>query len=91
MEHTVSVRIGVDHVLYHIRVTRAPKNYDGFGTIELRDYGQPVGRLVLIRDEHYGWQTGRYQSGMFACTPPDYDNQSEVQQELWRRLLGQRL
>jgi hypothetical protein len=88
MEHTIEISIGNSPVLYHIRNTRAPKPYDGFGTIELANYGGPEGRLVMIRDEHYQWQTSRYASGIFACTPPATNLSGEVQQELWRRLLG---
>jgi hypothetical protein len=88
IEHRISVRIGGDDsVLYHIRQTRAPRDYDGFGTIQLADYGKEQGRLVLIRDEHFLWQTGRYESGWFACCLPEHVDRNGVKQELWKRLL----
>jgi hypothetical protein len=88
---TIRVRIGNgedNEVLYHIRQTRAPKAYDGFGTIELQDVGGDIGRFVLIRDEHFNWQSGRYSSGMFACAAPDAIDAEDVKKVLWQRLLG---
>jgi len=86
---TVSVTIGNDNpVVYHIRQTRAPLAYDGFGTIELMNAGGEFGRIVLIRDEHFQWQTSRYASGMFACVEPDHIDAGDIQQILWHRILG---
>jgi hypothetical protein len=82
----VEIKIGTDEaVRYHVRQTRAPKAYDGFGTIELADYND-YGRIVLIRDEHLAWQEGRYSSGTFACTSPEYYDEKSVCKELWNRI-----
>jgi len=84
---SIRVKICFDEVLYHLRQTRAPRAYDGFGTIQLADYGGEDGRLVMIRDEHANWQIPRYQSGNFACWKPEHDVRKEAREELWRRLL----
>jgi hypothetical protein len=88
-EDTINVQIGNDSpVVYHIRQTWAPKAYDGFGTIEMMNIGGEFGRIVLIRDEHFTWQSQRYSSGMFTCSTPDGIDSGDIQQALWRRLLG---
>ena len=48
-DHTINVQIGNDSpVVYHIRQTRAPLAYDGFGTIQLQDVGG--GKVVRLTD-----------------------------------------
>jgi hypothetical protein len=85
--HSIIVQIGNDEaVLYHLRQTRAPKDYDGFGTIELADAGGEYGRLVLIRDQHYDWQSSRYSSGFFACAVPVEFDRGDAQSFLWERI-----
>jgi len=86
MENTIKIKIGEGvPVLFHVRETRAPKAYDGFGTFTLSEYAS-YGRLVMIRDEHLAWQQGRYASGIFACDPPEYFNAREIEVELWKKL-----
>jgi hypothetical protein len=86
--NTITVQIGDDDpVLFHVRETRAPKAYDGFGTFTLSEYSS-YGRLILIRNEQLQWQTARYASGIFACEPPEYFDQDAIKTELWKRLEG---
>jgi len=84
--NNISVTIGNDLVLYQIRQTKAPCQYDGFGTFEVANYAGD--RVVLIRDEHYQWQMGRYASGLFACDEPALTDIADVKAILWRRILG---
>ena len=85
---TLTIRVNEDQVVYHVRETRAPKAYDGFGTFTISEY-HGYGRLVAIRDEHYAWQTGRYSSGIFACEPPEYFDQKAIETEIWKRIAQQ--
>lgn len=82
---TIQISINGDSVTYHARQTTAPRAYDGFGTIELKDLGTE--RIVLIRDEHLNWQTMRYSSGLH--TPTEVEAPVEyIIDELWQRLNG---
>lgn len=61
----------IDESDYEIVLTTAPKDYDGFGTIELSprvglDHCDRPLRRVAIRPEHWEWQTLRYGSGLHA-------------------------
>ncbi len=80
-------------VTFHARCTRAPIAYDGFGTLELcnelQDNDGKTVRLVLIRDEHLGWQEGRYGSGLgcFAFSPADlYLDYENIADALWQKI-----
>lgn len=61
-------------VTYHVWRTRAPREYDGFGTLEV-DHSEPAPqgeeRIVLIQAEHERWQLRRYASGSHKSKPED--------------------
>ena len=67
MATTIDIKIGEFERTYIAMETFAPKNYDGFGTIEFyegpRD-GKTV-RYVLVDVNHQTWQVGRYGSGLY--------------------------
>ena len=88
---TITIAIGGDTaepVIYHPVETNAPKDYDGFGTFEVATYNTGDGerRIVLIRSEHYQWQTMRYSSGMNRWQEAEYD-EAAITEVLWKRLL----
>ena len=93
MEGTIQISIGgspnantsPEPTYWHVRETDAPKEYDGFGTFAVAEYDDK--RVVLIRDEHYNWQYGRYGSGLHSCTETNFD-MADVAELLWKRLLG---
>jgi hypothetical protein len=91
-EYVIVIRIGdEDTVLFHARVTDAPPVYDGFGTFTVAEWsgeGKNEARLVLIRDEHFEWQTHRYASGMHTPTLPEYFNRKAIAEVLWHRITG---
>lgn len=74
---TIKLTIGTFEVMYVAKRTTAPRNYDGFGTLEIYsslgfNHGSAVEdkeltRLVLVDTEHEKWQTGRYFSGLYSC------------------------
>jgi hypothetical protein len=77
-------------VTFHALDTNAPSEYDGFGTLEIARWFEDENdryamRTVLVRDEHVGWQTARYASGMHTPTPSVHDVEHIVQ-ELWKRI-----
>jgi hypothetical protein len=88
-DNKINVTIGEHSELFHVRCTSAPKDYDGFGTITLADYGSDLGRVVMIRDEHLQWQSLRYNSGNHACQIPPPGGVDGVEEELWKRLARQ--
>lgn len=74
MNGEFKIQLGPIELNYVLALTDAPKNYDGFGTFTIAEYGWPVegytrkdARLVAIRAEHLHWQTGRYSSGLNTC------------------------
>lgn len=85
----IAVSVAGETVNFHLRVTAAPKAYDGFGTISIYEYDSgnkaTSFRLVLIREEHLAWQVGRYQSGMFTPTMPEEWQYAEVVEKMRRR------
>ena len=84
----MTVAIDGETVTYLVAQTTAPRAYDGFGTLSLADTYGPSGesvRVVLIREEHFAWQNGRYNSGLFYAT--HFDKQ-HIADELWKRLAG---
>lgn len=82
---TITIAIGKDKTLWHIADTTAPVDYDGFGTFTVREYNGT--RTVLIRDEHFAWQTMRYSSGLKTCPESVFD-EGDVAEYLWQRLRG---
>ena len=98
----VTVSIGKRVVTYVVCATTAHVAYDGFGTITLdpeletndeRGHPMPL-RLVLVQEEHFGWQSMRYSSGLAAWTLQagrfdSFDPELlEVEEMLWKRLQG---
>ena len=86
---TIAITIGeLGDVIYVIAQTSAPLSYDGFGTLSLLETygpGNEIFRIVLIREEQFNWQFGRYASGMHTPEPfPGETN--DVAEHLWKRL-----
>jgi hypothetical protein len=74
-------------VTYNVMDTNAPVDYDGFGTFTLAEYGEF--RTVMIREEHFGWQTARFSSGNKWSRPTEHDRK-DIIQALWKRLEGRK-
>jgi hypothetical protein len=80
---------------WEIWETDAPKDYDGFGTFQIMEYEDELSRkepkamlrTVLIRSEHWDWQTARYGSGMALSRPSGLDP-ADVAKFLWQRISG---
>ena len=99
--NTVEIKIADDSVTYVAGLTDAEEVYDGFGTIEVKRMpkevlnqpetcrGQEV-RLVLVREEHIQWQTGRYHSGVHGWWTIDASmvEPSDLYLLLWCRVDG---
>ncbi len=94
MQNTIEISIGSssanrspEPTYWHVRQTDAPVEYDGFGTFAVAEYdeGGKQQRIVLIRDEHYNWQSARYGSGFHSCKET-YLDAAAVAETLWRRL-----
>lgn len=87
---TVTIGIGgpmPDLTIWHIVDTNAPADYDGFGTFAVTEYEGT--RTVLIRTEHYNWQTMRYSSGNHWHKESVHE-EAAVAQALWHRLQGRK-
>ncbi len=69
MANTVS--IGSWSVTYKASWTKAPPDYDGFGTVEI--YKDGCERLVLIDTKHFEWQVQRNSSGNYPTWPIEED------------------
>jgi hypothetical protein len=82
----ITITVNDETVRYFVRQTDAPKDYDGFGTIELADFGE---RIVLIREEHFTWQTQRYSSGLKG-TEETLQPISLIADEIWKRISGRK-
>ena len=86
---TITVTIDGESLLYFVGQTTAPISYDGFGTVNVcetyGEEGQRV-RVVLIREDSFNWQNGRYNSGLYYIT---YFSKEHIAQELWKRIAGQ--
>jgi hypothetical protein len=82
---------------WEIWETDAPIDYDGFGTFQIMQYEDELSRkepkamlrTVLIRSEHWGWQTARYASGMALSRPSSLDA-GDVATFLWHRISGKK-
>lgn len=82
--------------------TCAPKNYDGFGTVTLgtieKDHANIIFdltiksdlRLVMVLDDHVGWQSARYSSGMETCFvapgPVEQGMDGYLHEWIWERI-----
>ena len=80
----ITVKIGTIEKNYFLRLTSAPRNYDGFGTIEIESNEDE--RIILIDSINIDWQEGRYTSGMYVCKDEDIPER-EITQRLWGRLV----
>jgi len=65
---TIAIKIGDSEVIYALKLTRAPREYDGFGTFTLQTGWPNDCRLCCVREEHLQWQTGRNASGGYSLT-----------------------
>jgi|SRR5215469_4491996 len=94
MHQVITVAIGDHAITYHAMETNAPKDYDGFGTFCVLEYGEALSkaeeatiRVVLIDARHLQWQVGRYQSGnhftRISALP-----ESAFKDYLWNRIWG---
>ena len=82
---TIKIAIGDGEITFHAIDTTAPKDYDGFGTFTLADYGDS--RTVLVGHDHFDWQITRYTSGCHKADASAFDMQ-DIEQTLWDRLRG---
>lgn len=97
MAKKFTIRLGNKKpITYNVIVTTAPRSYDGFGTFTIHeDYIQVNGkqaRLVAIKEEHFNYQTGRYQSGMHTASDEMLDfmadeNDEDVLQAIYERII----
>lgn len=81
---------GSEPTTWHPVETNAPKDFDGFGTFEVVTYDDEKRgnvRLVLVREEHYTWQTMRYSSGWYQWEESQHD-EAAIVEELWKRIQG---
>lgn len=91
----IDVTVAGETVSWHVRITHAPKEYDGFGTWTIYEYNagpdnpKDSFRIVMIRVEHLGWQVGRYNSGFHTAERPEEWQYSEVIELLRKRMCGQ--
>jgi hypothetical protein len=83
---TITVKIGSAEVTYALKLTRAPRDYDGFGTFTLQTGWPDDQRLCCVREEHLMWQTARNASGGFAMVDPEGLTEQLVADALWARL-----
>ena len=81
----INIQIGETKSSWEVWETDAPAEYDGFGTFQIMAVDKE--RTVLIRTEHWDWQTQRYSSGMHLHKPSSLAEE-DVQMFLWNRLLG---
>lgn len=90
----IAVSVAGETVNWHVRITKAPQEYDGFGTHAIYEYNAGIDhkvdsfRIVLIRDEHLAWQVGRYNSGFHAVDRPYEWQYAEVVELLRKRMMG---
>ena|SRR6516162_8228011 len=90
----IPVSVAGETINWHVRITGAPKAYDGFGTNTIYEYDAGPNhkadsfRIVLIHDDHLMWQLGRYSSGMFTAAKPEEWQYNEVIELLRKRMAG---
>jgi len=86
MSTIITVKIGTFERTYTLVRTTAPKEYDGFGTLEVYESGNKEERYVLIDVNHKEWQEGRYGSSLYVFKDVENDLKQYVQLELYKRL-----
>ena len=93
MATKIDVKIGTFERSYVMAQTTAPKEYDGFGTLEIYtsapaagENGRDPDRYVLCDVDHVVWQEGRYRSGLYTFEIPDEDISSWAQDNLFKRM-----
>jgi len=69
----LTIQIGhVGPTTYQLYETGAPRDYDGFGTLELYvrcgTIEAPT-RMIAIKEEHRAWQISRNASGLYGTKP----------------------
>ena len=79
----LDVKVGDVNRKFVIAQTTALKNYDGFGTLEIREDNGI--RDILIDRENFDWQYHRYQSGLRGCVPSELDRDA-VSELIWSRI-----
>lgn len=90
----IEVSVAGETVKWHVRITDAPKDYDGFQSHAIYEYDagpdnkKDSFRIVLIRDEHLDWQVGRYNSGWHYVNKPEEWQYGEVVELLRKRMMG---
>lgn len=80
----IQVHIGRFLRAYQFFETRAPRAFDGMGTIEY--YADEAIRYVLIDENQVAWQTTRYRSGNFAVAPSEAVCELTIEKFLLDRL-----
>lgn len=80
---TINIKIGNIETAWEIWETNAPRDYDGFGTFTIYEFNGE--RTVLIRCEHWNWQTARYQSGNHWHRASAFDEEL-VAKHLWNQM-----
>lgn len=93
----IKLQIGTYTVEFVVMETTAPREYDGFGTLEIYstpgfNHGSAVEarerkRIVLVDTEHKTWQVARYGSGLYTAEDCDALD-TYVQNELLKRIRG---
>ena len=86
MSTTITVKIGTFERTYTLVRATAPKEYDGFGTLEVYESGNKEERYVLIDVDHKEWQEGRYGSGLYTFKDIEENLILYVQEQLFKRL-----
>ncbi len=90
----IEVSVAGETIKWHVRITTAPKDYDGFGTHTIYSYDAGPDhkadsfRIVLIRHEHLDWQVCRYGSGFNRIELPEEWQYAEVVELLRKRMCG---
>jgi hypothetical protein len=91
--NALKVTIGTFETYYGLYETSAPADYDCGSIIVLAegatDQGVPT-RFILIPHDQTDWQIARNSSGLHFTRPTDDIPTSDIQERLYRRLLGQK-
>lgn len=85
---TITIQVGTVVRIYKLFLTRAPRAYDGFGTITIQGSSAGDERLVAIDQDHETWQVGRYGSGMYSAEPAGKFFDGIAQDVLLKRLVA---
>ena len=89
---TLTIAIGPVTKAFLIYVTKAPRAFDGFGTLTLHE-NDVEGRVVGVIPEHLGWQLSRYGSAFYQAFPIEGSDFSGAEERdlaavIWDRLYG---